>query len=135
MKATRCVKVIPQRKDWDCGIAALAMLTGKPYGDVSHIVRETVRDPKLKQRGLLLRQVEDVAAALGMPLQRVYRSKGYLAQATGILGVNGGMCDPHGHWVVLKDGMVFDPSGAEAWAVADYLRAGKCRPATLLVRI
>lgn len=128
------VRVVSQRKDWDCGIAALVMLSGHTYGDVSMMVRDLIDDPRLKSRGLVMHQIELVAAALGMPLSRIYRKRGYLDNATGILGVNGGMCDPAGHWVVMKNGLIIDPSGGEVWAVPDYMKAGKCRPATLLVK-
>lgn len=129
----RGIRVVPQRKEWDCGIAALVMLTGRSYGDVAQVVREHVHDPRLKTRGLLLWHMEMVADLLGTSLRRVYRRAGYLDCATGILGVNGGMCDPAGHWVVMKNGALIDPSGGEVWAVPEYMKAGKCRPATLLV--
>lgn len=125
--------VVSQRHDFDCGYAAIAMLLNVPYGDVSKAVRDNIDDPKLKKRGLILWQMEEVLKAFKFKTKRVYRSKGYLEGATGILGLNGGLCAPAGHWVVIKDGMIIDPSGGEVWEVEDYVKAANCRPATLLV--
>ena len=127
------IKVISQRHDFDCGIAALAMLLGVPYGDVAKVVKDNIHDPRLKSRGLILRQLEEIITLFGFKTRRVYRKAGYLEGATGILGLNGGQCAPHGHWVVVKDGLILDPSGGEAWSLDDYVKDAKCRPATLLV--
>lgn len=126
------VVVIRQRKSWDCGIAALAMLLDVPYGDVSAVVRRIVEQPKRK--GLLLYHLEAVSRELGYPLRRIYRKQDYLENATGILGLNGGQMDKHGHWVVIKGGSIVDPDGGEVWNGLDYLKRFKARPATLLVR-
>lgn len=128
------VKVISQRSDWDCGVAAIAMLLGVPYKDVLAVVKEMYDPKQLKRTGLILRQMEEVIEnRFGLKVDRRYRRDGYLDGASGILGLNGGDCAPHGHWVVIKDGLILDPSGGEAWAPDDYMKAGKCRPATLIV--
>lgn len=125
--------VIPQRTEWDCGVASVAMLLGIPYNDVRDAVYKIIDDPKLKKRGLILKQVEQILKHYGFKSKKVHKKEGYLEGATGILGLLGGCCDPAGHWVVLKDGMIIDPSGGEAHEVDDYMKEGKCRPATLLV--
>lgn len=129
------MKVIPQRHDWDCGVASLAMLLDIPYGDAAQIVRDVIDDPLLKKRGLILRQLEEIFDHLGQPTKRVYRSNQYLEGRTGILGLNGGDCDPCGHWVVLKDGMIIDPSGGEVHKPDEYMTKFGCRPATLLITV
>lgn len=125
--------VIKQKKSWDCGVASLTMLLDIPYKDVMQAVRDIINDPKLKQRGLILRQMEELLHHFGFKTRRVYRKDGYLDGANGILGLNGGDCDPAGHWVVLKDGVIVDPSGGDAYSVEEYLKEFGCRPATLLV--
>src|SRR5687767_8127879 len=119
MKKRSGVKVIAQRKSWDCGVASLAMLLAIPYGDVSAVVRRVVENPR--RRGLVIWHMEAVAAELGQPLKRVYRQREYLANATGILGLNGGKMNRCGHWVVVKGGSIVDPDGGEVWDALDYI--------------
>lgn len=133
MKA-RGVRVVSQRKDWDCGVAALAMLLDKPYGDVAAAVRAVVTSPRLKARGLIVREAEAVARYLGHPLRRVHRRRDYLVGQVGMLGLLGTRLHPAGHWVILKSGQILEPDGGEVWDVRDYLRKYQARPCTLLVR-
>lgn len=125
--------VVSQRHDWDCGVAALSMLLGCPYGDVAAAVKEFVERRRSRRRGLTIDDMQAVAALFGVDLARVYRKAGYLDGATGILGVIGGQMDRAGHWVVLKAGTIIDPDGAEVWSVTDYMAKHKSRPATLLI--
>lgn len=128
----RGVKVVAQRRNWDCGVASLAMLLGVPYGDVSAAVR--ARYGKAPRRGLGIYHLEELANLLGFALRRIYKRAGYLDGQSGVLGMNGGTMCWAGHWVVLKGGAIVDPDGAEVWGVDDYTRQHKCRTATLLVR-
>lgn len=129
------IKVTEQRKDWDCGIASLAMLLSKPYADVSAACRNrygTTKRPN--KRGLLLNHMEELAELFDTKLKRIYIGKNYLEGRTGILGMNGGQMDSAGHWVILKDGThVVDPDGGEVWKLEDYLKKFNCRTATILV--
>lgn len=131
----RGIKVTKQHHDWDCGVASISMLLGVPYGDVAKVVRdsEVYSDPRLKSRGIILRQLEYLLSKFGFTTKRIYRKRGYLDGATGILGMNGGNCDPSGHWVVIKDGQILDPSDETVTSVEDYIKEEKCRPATLVV--
>lgn len=129
----RGVRVVPQRRDWDCGVASLAMLLNKPYADVSMVAREQVPAEIRRKYGLHLHHIEAIASRFGAPLARVYRSNGYLLNAKGILGVKGGAMHWAGHWVVLQNNNIIDPDGAESWPVLDYLAAHDARPCTLLV--
>jgi ABC-type bacteriocin/lantibiotic exporter with double-glycine peptidase domain len=116
------VKVIPQKYDFDCGIAAMAMLLSVPYGDVSAVVRALYGTTKPNKRGLLLYHMEEIADQLGSPLKRLYKSKGYMQGKTGILGMNGGSMDSAGHWVVLKDGdTIIDPDDGSVYKLYDYI--------------
>lgn len=129
------IKVVPQKKDYDCGIAAMAMLLGLPYGDVSAVVRALYGTTKPNKRGLLLYHMEEIGDQLGTPLKRMYRSKAYLSGKTGILGMNGGCMDSAGHWVLLKDGdTILDPDDGSVYKLYDYLEENRCRPATLLIK-
>ena len=131
------VRVLAQRKDWDCGVAALAMLFDVPYGDVAATCRALWGSTRPAKRGLGLYHMEALAAEMGRPFRRVYKSGGYLVGETGILGLVGGSMSWAGHWVVLKSGptgsFICEPTGGEAWDVQDYLAVTKSRTATLLV--
>src|SRR3990167_10337724 len=87
MSGTRMVK---QRYDYDCGVAATAMCLNVPYGDVAVVVSMLIPDPKVKKRGLNLKQLSAIIREFGFKTKRVYRKEGYLEHATGILGLNGG---------------------------------------------
>lgn len=129
------IKVTKQRHDWDCGIAALAMLLDKPYGDVVMLARELIDQKKLKRRGTIIADLHIIADSFGTALQLIYRKVGYLEGQTGILGMIGGEMDKAGHWVVLKEGkVVIDPDDASVWGVQDYLKRHGCRSTVLLVK-
>jgi ABC-type bacteriocin/lantibiotic exporter with double-glycine peptidase domain len=129
------IKVIQQKKDYDCGIAALAMFLGVTYGDVSAVIRSLYGTTKPNKRGLMLYHLEEIAETMGTPLKRVYKAKGYMQGKTGVLGMNGGTMDAAGHWVVLKDGdTIIDPDDGSVDKLYDYLEENKCRAATLLVK-
>lgn len=127
--------VVAQRKDWDCGVAALAMLLGKSYGDISAAVRDLFPDvKKIHRNGLNIAEMELVADHFGVTLHRRYRSHGYLDGATGILGLLGTKLHRAGHWIVLKDGnTVVEPDGGEVWTLTDYLHHWDARTCTMLV--
>jgi hypothetical protein len=136
----RCgVIVVRQRNGWDCGVASLAMLLGVPYGDVAAMCRTIWGSTMPTRRGLGIYHLEELSAALGRRLRRVYRRDDYLANQTGVLGLVGGSMSWAGHWVVLKDGVtIIDPDGGEhgdVWGVTAYLKFTKARPATLLVEV
>jgi hypothetical protein len=134
MAKRRGIKVTPQRRDWDCGIASMAMLLPMEYADVSSMARTLFDSKSLKQNGLLVREMEELAGALGFELKRRHKSKSYLEGQTGILGFNYiGKKGEYGHWAVLKDGThIVDPDGAEIWSIDDFLKHRKYKTATLL---
>jgi ABC-type bacteriocin/lantibiotic exporter with double-glycine peptidase domain len=139
MRRRRGLRVVAQRKNWDCGVAALASLLDEPYGDIAAAVRELFPDRQaiIRRYGLNVSETEKVAAHLGTSLVRRYRNKDYryLDNGTGILGIFSPKMPTAGHWVVLKDGThIVDPDGAEIWKLDDYLKHWGARPTTLLAR-
>jgi ABC-type bacteriocin/lantibiotic exporter with double-glycine peptidase domain len=131
----RGIKVVSQRKPWDCGLACLAMLTGEPYGDIVVVARDLVDPIKARRRGLIIPDMLLVAGVFGMRLRPIRKQKDYLVGRTGILGLVGGDLDRSGHWVMLKAGAIVEPDASppEVWSVLDYLAEHKARLATLLV--
>lgn len=127
------IKVVAQRSDWDCGIAAMAMLLPVSYADISATCR--TRFPKVRKNGVAIYEMEETAELLGYKLARHYKKQGYLEGRTGILGVLGDKKDfpTGGHWVVLKDGThIVDPTDSTIWSLTDYMQHHKARPVTLL---
>jgi ABC-type bacteriocin/lantibiotic exporter with double-glycine peptidase domain len=134
VKRRRGVRVVSQRKGWDCGVACLAMWLQVPYGDVAAMVRAEIDPRKLRRRGMAIADVRAIAEHFGVDVRVVHRSRGYLARnPDGILGVIGGRMDRAGHWVVLKAGAIVDPDGGEVWSVPDYMKRFRCRSTVLLV--
>lgn len=126
------VTVVRQRGNWDCGIAALAMVLQKQYADVSYPVRELI--PVMPRRGLGLRHLKALAASFGVHLHCHYKSKDYLRQfkGVGILSINGGAMCWAGHWVVIKNDVVIDPDDERIYSLTEYLQQHKATTGALL---
>ncbi len=128
------MKAVPQRKQWDCGIAALAAVLDVPYGDVAAKFRAMSRYPR-RGDGLRIEYIEMLGAALGVRMKRIYRKRGYLDGATGVLGFAGGKLPKCGHWVVLKAGTtVIDPHSRDISTLVDYMISHRAWPCTIVVR-
>ena len=128
------IRVTKQRHDWDCGVASLAMLLDKPYGDVAAIVRDNIDAKKLRKRGMIVADMQLVAEHFGYYFEVIWRKKGYLEARTGIIGLKGGKMDKAGHWAVLKEGAVIvEPDDAKVYGVDDYLKLCQCRTTLLLI--
>ena len=138
------MRVVKQRREGDCGIAALTALlsTKKPdisYGDVSAAVRRVIAPRKIC-RGTYVKDIEAASAALGFPLRRVHRRMEYLAAVDGILGIafegpgsGKGTWRYAAHWVVVTGGVFVDGDGGKVWKMSEYLVDQRARPLTLLV--
>ncbi len=125
MPVAIATRLVPGREPNDCAICVLAMYLGKSYEDVLRMV--AVRDrPYQGRMGLRLREIEQMARALGTPLKRMRKYD--LQTAHGILSL------PQ-HVVLLRNGSVVDPEpgGATMWDVDDFLHAYSMRPGVLLV--
>ena len=134
MPKARPVQVIKQRHAADCGVACLAMLLDKPYGDIAAETKCTY--PVMPRRGLGIYHLEHLALRWNEELKRVYRSNTYLLDHPfGILGMNGGKMCWAGHWVIWKAGVIIEPwhDKRPIYGLEEYLADAKCRTATLLV--
>lgn len=133
MAKPKGIKVTRQRHDWDCGVASLAMLLGKPYGDVAALVKENIDKKKLRKRGMIIKDVLDIAEMFGTSLEVIWRKKDYLVGRTGIIGLKGGGMSSAGHWAVVKNEVIADPDDNSMWSVEDYKKKHQCRTTVLLV--
>ena len=117
--------IVPGREPNDCAVCVLAMYLGRSYEDVLREV--AVRDrPWQGRQGLRLREIEQIARALGTTLRRMRKYD--LSNAYGMLSL------PN-HLVLVRSGTIVDPepSGATLWEVDDFLHAYAVRPGVLLV--
>lgn len=132
MRSRHPVSVVKQRNNMDCGVAALAMLLGKSYGDVAYAVKQVIE--KFPKRGLGLIHLEQVSESLGYPLKRVYKKKNYLeSNPVGVLGVVGGRMCWAGHWVIWKEGVIVDPDDGKIYGLDEFTRIFGTRTCTMLV--
>jgi hypothetical protein len=125
MPSSIVTHIVPGRERNDCAICVLAMYLGVSYEDVLREV--AVRDrPHQGRHGLLLREMERIARALGTPLKRLRKYD--LTTAYGILSL------PH-HVVLLRGGLIMDPvpGGVSVWEADDFLHTYGLRPGFLLV--
>lgn len=128
--------VIPQRRDQDCGVAALACYLGVRYEDA--FVAAVHVAPKWKRAGGLgMKEMCRAAARIGRPLERVHWRRVDLDESVGILGINWNNPKDHngswGHWVVLFRGVIADPRDPSIGDASDYLTINNGRAGTLLV--
>jgi ABC-type bacteriocin/lantibiotic exporter with double-glycine peptidase domain len=127
--------IIAQRRDMDCAVACLGWYFHLRYEDV---FAEALKvGPLIRQGGLTVRQIQDVAKRLGYPLTRVHHSKVDLEEDVGILTVTWN--DPamqggaYGHAVVLRKGTILCPRLPSMWDADVYLDVERGRIGTLLV--
>ncbi len=126
------VELVIQRGKGDCGIAALAMLLGRPYEDVfAAAITRTCQKPH--HSGMLTRQIQAAAARLGIVL--ILRRSWDLESSAGLLTVEQTEPKPDEftqHLVLLKFGLIFDTDGT-VWEPETFFEQQKFRPVSLLV--
>lgn len=125
--------LIRQRADGDCGIAALASLACMAYEDVYHVVAKVDRYAQGKL-GLNNKDIIIAARLLGLTLEP---TRSYDPDVdSGVLRVRWsgtrGRKNRGGHFVALKNGLIFCPTDAIAYDVTDYLAMYGGRACTLL---
>jgi hypothetical protein len=117
------LRLVLQREADDCAIAALATIAGTSYEDALRAVIQI--DPKYQgKRGLWIRQLEQAASVLGMPLKR--RRKYDLDEDTGLLSIKLRYTDGD-HIALLANGLICETNGC-LWEPSVYL---SCRHATV----
>jgi ABC-type bacteriocin/lantibiotic exporter with double-glycine peptidase domain len=112
-------RVVLQRGQADCGIAALAMVLKLPYEDVFAAVAQAERK-WAGRRGLYATQVQAAARTLGVKLRK--RRQFDKATQDGVLRVSRA-AQEGAHWVALIEGLVFDPTDGAVATLGDYLTA------------
>jgi hypothetical protein len=128
------LRLVPQREDWDCGVAALSMALCLPYETVAAVVDRHIA---AKHEGLFVTELVAIAAVLGYRLQAVGAVEGRISLAAhqaAILGVliEAGLTTERAHWAVVHGGHVWCPTGARA-PLHDYLARHRAEPFAVLV--
>ncbi len=116
--------VTRQRGDSDCGVAAIATITGKPYETVLLAVGKDV-----SKTGMSVQEILDTLERLGYPFRWTKRIR--LDEDWGILGVSTPNRTSPEHVCVLYDGHIYDTDGA-VWEVDDFFAAEGGKPMSLL---
>jgi hypothetical protein len=126
------MRVVAQRADGDCGLAALATLLGMAYEDV-YVAARAIDPPSRCKRGMYLKDVQSVARRLGVGL-RVKRRPD-LEEDEGVLSVLWNAKRRfRGHYVVLWKGLVIDPAGPQVLPWEEWFGLNDGRPGWLLER-
>ena len=122
--------VVRQRKDGDCGTAALANFLEMAYEDVYVAISHV--DENRGGRGLTQKDLIAAAARLGRKLVRKYKVD--LDEDEGILSVLWNKKEEYkGHYVALRRGLILDPSMEFPMDHAEWFRLKNGRPGTILV--
>lgn len=119
------IKPIVQTGIGDCAIAALAMYTGKSYGEAASVAVRFA--PKAFARGMWCTEIQKAAAALGVHLKQTRRFS--IDEDTGILCVD----NPDGaHAVVLFHGLIVNSADGQIWEPEAYFIEARATPRVLL---
>lgn len=111
MAAAAVTRIVAQREDKDCAIAAMSMLSGRSYEDVLRAVVD--HEPRFKgKRGLYDVTICAVLEALGTPVRK--RRRVDYDQDYGLLRLED-------HIVLLRRGLVVE--NEEIWPVEAWLKA------------
>jgi ABC-type bacteriocin/lantibiotic exporter with double-glycine peptidase domain len=122
------VKIVAQRRSFDCAVAALAFYCGLPYEDVYVAAARTV--PGQLRRGMWVREIISTARRLGRRLSRTHWRQVDLEESAGVLMLSKRQT---GHAVVLRNGLIIDPEGPTILEADEYLKLHGWRVGTLLV--
>ena len=125
-----------QRRNYDCGVAALAGFLGVAYED-AYVAAIAASATFRSRQGLSIPDMIAMARGFGRTLTRTHYKRVDLEEHVGILGVNWDRSvwrkhGSQGHWVILRAGTIIDPSGPCYSDAADYLITNKGRAGTLL---
>jgi hypothetical protein len=124
-----CIRCLPSRASGDCGILAIACLTGSTYEDVLALAGRVGRLPH--RHGLFTTQIRRIARCFGLELKK--KAKVDWAADTGIVEVwcNANRMENGYHVVVLRYGLIVDAE--QVWQPDDFLRHYQCDVRGILV--
>jgi len=111
---------IIQKTLTDCGLAALAMVLGRPYRDLSEMAAAIC--PRVRTSGIYMTDIARLAAAFGAKFKR---EKTLMDGVTGLLVVVRGRGQKRqAHITALFQGVVVDPTDGLLWDYDTYLAQG-----------
>lgn len=128
MDNTPYLCVVPQRHNFDCAVACVAMLLGKDY-ETTLLAFNSLR-PLVS--GVSIAQVKRAARVLGTSLQHSRRTVD-LEHSTGILAVSAKGRWASDHLVVLKEGLIID-TDATIWEADVFLQAYDAKVLSILTK-
>lgn len=120
------LRLVAQRHQADCGIAALATLCGVSYEEALL----AVGDRKVINSGVMLKQIRDAGRRLKTPLTLKLRFDP--KDSVGIIGFNSHTWKT-GHVAILRYGVVYDLQDLTVWDLDDYLSNHQATVASLLI--
>lgn len=119
------VRLVTQRHEADCTVAALAMLLSVSYEEALLVMN----DPRVLAEGAYLTQIVAAADAFGVRLRKLTR---WTADThDGIARVNYRKDRDQPHVVVVRRGLLFDTDGT-VWVPSEYLTERRATFGTLL---
>ncbi len=101
----------------DCGVAAVAMLAGKPYRTVSDKAAKVC--PRAHTSGMWVSELKKLALACGLKVQLVIPHQD--TDLTGLVIAHSGR---ERHFAVIFQGVIINPSDGQVWDL-DGWRAAK----------
>ena len=119
------VRMVQQRHDADCTVAALAMLLSVSYEEALLVMN----DPRVLSEGAYLTQIVTAADYFGVTLRKLTRWK--VETHEGIARVNFKKDTTRPHVVVVRRGLLFDTNN-EVWTPDAYLAEQRATFGTLL---
>lgn len=112
---------VAQRDSWDCGVACLAMVSGRTYDAVLAGLGAQAVEGYRQTGGISTAHMPQLLGELGLATRTVFprAEEWWTTPLTGLR-----LADVRGHYVVvLPDNTVLDPARGPGRAVADYANA------------
>lgn len=119
----------PMQDAWDCGVACLAMLTSRSYGEIRAAIPKGTR----VQEGLGATALRNIARRVGCDARWI--RDGNLEEIVGILGL--ARLDPSepGHYVMVLKGVLYNPADTHIWTdIESFFKTRRWKPTGVLVR-
>lgn len=125
------MRLVLQRADGDCGLAALATYIEATYED-AYAAMTTIDSKRRGKSGVFLKDLMRLSAKMGVPLRLKRRFD--LDESEGLLHIVwlDGDVVGLGHMVVLYKGVIVDPSDGEITEAEEFLVKRQARACNLL---